>query len=113
MLDPDAFEASFPAWVGAVATPSERAVIASDGKTVRRSVERGRQPSPLHLVSAWASEQGLVLGQRGGDDKSTERTAIPELLDRLALANTVVTQVRQFERQVTDFTCITSEKCHY
>src|SRR4051812_38910987 len=54
-----------------------------------RSIAGGR--SPLHLVSAWASEQGLVLGQRRVHETSNEITAIPELLDQLALENSIVT----------------------
>ena len=91
LIDPQAFEACFTAWVGAVATPGEREVVAIDDKTVRRSFDRGREQSPLHLVSAWASEQGVVLGQRCVDEKSNEITAIPELLESLTLDNTLVT----------------------
>ena len=69
----------------------EREVVAIDGKTIRRSFDHGREQSPLHVVSAWASEQGLVLGQRCVDGKSNEITAIPELLDQLALENSIVT----------------------
>src|SRR5512144_1188597 len=102
LIDPDAFEARFTVWVGALATPSEREVIASDGKTVRRSFDRGREQSPLHLVSAWASAQGLVLGQRRVDDKSNEITAIPEWLESLALENTLVhSQKRYFGKWYT------------
>ena len=90
LIDPEAL-ACFTAWVSTLATPGEREVVAIDGKTVRRSFDRGREQSPLHLVSAWASEQGLVLGQRCVDDKSNEITAIPELLGSLALENTLVT----------------------
>lgn len=90
-IDPDAFEARFIAWVGTIATPGEQEVVAIDGKTVRRSFDRSQEQSPLHLVSAWASAQGLVLGQRRVDDKSNEITAIPELLESLALENTLVT----------------------
>jgi hypothetical protein len=66
-------------------------VVAIDGKTIRRSFDRRREQSPLHVVSAWASTQGLVLGQRCVDGKSNEITAIPELLDQLVLANSIVT----------------------
>lgn len=90
-IDPDAFEARVIAWVGTIATPGEQEVVAIDGKTVRRSFDRGQEQSPLHLVSAWASAQGLVLGQRRVDDKSNEITAIPELLESLALETTRVT----------------------
>src|SRR4051794_32542591 len=91
LIDPDAFEASFTAWTGSLVTGFEREVVAIDGKTLRRSFDHGREQSPLHLVSAWASEQGLVLGQRAVDGKSNEITAIPELLDTLQLEGCIVT----------------------
>jgi len=91
LIDPDAFEAGFAAWVGSLADRFEREVVAIDGKTVRRSFDHGRDQSPLHVVSAWASGQGLVLGQRCVDGKSNEITAVPELLDQLALHNSIVT----------------------
>jgi len=91
LIDPDAFEAGFAAWVGSLADRFEREVVAIDGKTIRRSFDHGREQSPLHVVSAWASEQGLVLGQRCVDGKSNEITAVPELLDQLALENSIVT----------------------
>ena len=90
-IDPDAFETCFTAWVGTIATPGEPEVVAIDGKTLRRSFDRGRDLATLHLASAWASEQPLVLGQRRVDGKSNEITAIPELLKVLALENTLVT----------------------
>ncbi len=91
LIDPDAFETGFTAWVGSLTAGFEREVVAIDGKTIRCSFEHGREQSPLHVVSAWASEQGLVLGQRCVDGKSNEITAVPELLDQLALQNTIVT----------------------
>ena len=91
LIDLNAFEACFTAWVRGITPLGEQEVVAIDGKTVRRSFDRGREQSPLHLVSAWASEQGLVLGQRRVDDKSNEITAIPELLDVLTLEHTLVT----------------------
>jgi len=91
LIDPDAFEAGFTAWVGSLVDRFEREVVAIDGKTIRRSFDHGREQSPLHVVSAWASEQGLVLGQRCVDGKSNEITAIPELLDQLALQDSIVT----------------------
>jgi predicted transposase YbfD/YdcC len=81
LIDPDAFEACFTAWAQGIAPLGKHEVVAIDGKTVRRSFDWGREQAPLHWVSAWASEQGLVLGQRRVDDKSNEITAIPELLD--------------------------------
>jgi predicted transposase YbfD/YdcC len=91
LIDPDAFEVGFAAWVGSLAVSFEREVVAIDGKTIRRSFDHKREQSPLHVVSAWASEQGLVLGQRSVDDKSNEITAVPELLDQLVLENSIVT----------------------
>src|SRR4051794_39788410 len=91
LIDPDAFERGFAAWVGSLVDSFEREVVAIDGKTLRRSFDRSRERSPLHLVSAWASEQGLVLGQRRVHETSNEITAIPELLDQLALENSIVT----------------------
>jgi predicted transposase YbfD/YdcC len=91
LIDPDAFETGFTKWVGLLVASFEREVVAIDGKTVRRSFDHGREQSPLHVVSAWASEQGLVLGQRCVDGKSNEITAVPELLDQLALQNSIVT----------------------
>jgi len=54
LIDPEAFEAGFATWVGALTTGFEREVVAIDGKTIRRSFDHGREQSPLHVVSAWA-----------------------------------------------------------
>jgi predicted transposase YbfD/YdcC len=90
LIDPDAFEACFARWAQSLARTTEREVVAVDGKTVRRSGGR-HDHRPLHLVSAWASDQGLVLGQREVDGKSNEITAVPELLDTLHLDGCIVT----------------------
>jgi predicted transposase YbfD/YdcC len=91
LLDPDAFEACFARWAQSLAVGVEREVVAIDGKTARRSGSRRHGHGPLHLVSAWASEQGLALGQRAVDGKSNEITAVPELLDALHLDGCIVT----------------------
>src|SRR5919107_1328782 len=91
LIDPDAFEACFARWAQSLAGGVEREVVALDGKTVRRSGSRRHEHGPLHLVSAWASERGLALGQRAVDGKSNEITAIPELLDALQLEGCIVT----------------------
>jgi hypothetical protein len=91
LIDPDTFETGFTAWVGSLTAGFEREVVAIDGKTIRRSFDHGRDQSPLHVVSAWACEQRRVLGQRCVDGKSNEITAVPELLDQLALKNSIVT----------------------
>src|SRR3954465_6068093 len=62
LIDPDAVEACFTAWVQSFAEAFDREVVAIDGKTLRRSFDRDRAQGPLHLVSAWASEQGLSPG---------------------------------------------------
>lgn len=66
-------------------------VVAIDGKTARRSHDRKRGRKPLHLVSAWVSEHGLVLGQVATEEKSNEITAIPALLDLLDIEGAIVT----------------------
>ena len=90
-LDPAAFESAFLDWVRDQAAGSGERVVAIDGKTSRRSHDRANGTGPLHLVSAWATDQGLVLGQRAVADKSNEIVAIPALLDVLDVAGAVVT----------------------
>ena len=92
LIDPEAFERCFLAWVRE-AFRSETAAaeqIAIDGKTARRSFDRRRGRSPLHLVSAYATGRGLVLAQRATPDKRGELTVLPEILDGLALHGTLV-----------------------
>jgi predicted transposase YbfD/YdcC len=89
-LDPEAFKACFAAWVEGL-REAEPDVVAVDGKTSRRTHARGKGREPLHLVSAWASRQRLVLGQEAVGGKSNEITAIPLLLERLALTGALVT----------------------
>ncbi|MGI4801844.1 MAG: ISAs1 family transposase, partial [Janthinobacterium lividum] len=91
LIDPDRFEAAFLSWVRGLTQDFVREVVAIDGKTIRGSFDRGREQSPLHMISAWASEQNLVLGQRCVEGKSNEITAIPALLDALELRNSIVT----------------------
>jgi predicted transposase YbfD/YdcC len=90
-LDPEEFEACFLAWVQAVFRLSAGQVIAIDGKTLRRSHDRANGKGALHLVSAWACTNQLVLAQRAVDDKSNEITALPLLLAVLALEGCIVT----------------------
>ena len=79
LIDPDAFERCFLDWVRSVFRPEEGAPrqIAIDGKTVRRSFDRKTGRSPLHLVSAYAVEHGLVLAQRATETKGGELAASP------------------------------------
>ena len=82
-IDPALFSAAFTAWVRET-WPDQGGLIAIDGKTSRRSHDRGADKAPLHLVSAFATTSRLVLGQQAVADKSNETTAIPVLLKRLA-----------------------------
>src|SRR3954471_10060324 len=92
LVDPDAFERCFMGWVRAVFRPEEGGPrqVAVDGKTVRRSFDRKHGRSPLHLVSAYATEGGIVLAQRAAEGKGGELAVLPELLDGLDLRGCLV-----------------------
>lgn len=89
-LDPTQVETSFLQWVQSI-SKQIKGVIAVDGKTLRRSHDRGKGKKALHMVSAWASENRLVLAQLATEEKSNEITAIPILLQHLALTGCIVT----------------------
>jgi predicted transposase YbfD/YdcC len=91
LLDPVQFQACFLRWMQAVAEVTAGEIVAIDGKALRRSFAKGTGKRAIHMVSAWASENGAVLGQRKVDTKSNEITAIPDLLDLLALNGCIVT----------------------
>ena len=91
MIDPVQFEACFTEWVQAVNEVIEGQVIAIDGKTIRRSHDKLPDKSAIHVVSAWASANSLVLGQIRVDDHSNEITAIPQLLNTLDVSGCTVT----------------------
>lgn len=94
VLKPEAFQKCFEAWVRASiesdASGTKR-LIAIDGKCCRGSHDRSKDLGPLHIVSAWASEQGIALGQVATEEKSNEITAIPQVLDQIDLTNSIVT----------------------
>jgi predicted transposase YbfD/YdcC len=96
-LKPAAFQACFAHWLqslrveAAAETGADRPVLPVDGKTLRRSHDRQNGLGALHLVSAWASEYGLSLGQVACDEKSNEITAIPELLKLVDIQGAIVT----------------------
>lgn len=91
LLDPDRFESCFAKWTGAVFGSQNHEAIAIDGKTLRRSFDRSNNKSPIHIVSAWATDKGVTLGQLKIDEKSNEITAIPALLDLISVKNSTVT----------------------
>jgi predicted transposase YbfD/YdcC len=90
-LDPTRFQHCFLAWVQAIVTPGEGDLVAIDGKVLRRSHDRRAGKGAIDMVSAWAESHRLVLGQVAVAAKSNEITAIPALLEVLALAGCIVT----------------------
>lgn len=91
LLIPEGLQQGFQRWMIALVEASEGRLVAIDGKTLRHSFDRPDGRGPLHLVSAWASANNVVLGQRAVDSKSNEITAIPELLKILELKGAIVT----------------------
>ena len=89
-LDAEQFQQCFAAWVAAV-TGAPAGVIAIDGKASRRSYQKKNAKAPIHMVSAFAARQRLVLGQVKVAEKSNEIVAIPKLLDMLAIEGAIVT----------------------
>ena len=89
-LDAEAFQQCFISWVASLKKLGPD-IVAIDGKTLRRSYQDGGGKAPIHMISAFASRQRLVLGQRKVADKSNEITAIPELLDLLTVKGAIVT----------------------
>ena len=90
-LDPEALQKSFVSWVNAASQLTHGEVIAIDGKTVRRSFQSGDRKSAIHMVSAWACQNNMVLGQQKVNEKSNEITAIPALLELLEVKGCIVT----------------------
>jgi predicted transposase YbfD/YdcC len=94
-LDPEAFGTCFVDWMNAISKKLHLASVrwhaAIDGKTARHSFDYGSPKSALHLLTAWASENGFTLGQMAVDDKSNEITGIPKLLELLHLEGAIVT----------------------
>jgi predicted transposase YbfD/YdcC len=90
-LDGDAFVACFLKWVEALQESTDGQLVAIDGKTARATLDRAKGKNPLPIVSAWAAENRLFLGQEVVDEKSNEITAIPKLLAALELTGAIVT----------------------
>ena len=93
-LKPEAFQSCFQGWIAQAIQTDEggpKRLIAIDGKACRRSHDAARGLGPLHIVSAWASEEGIALGQVATEEKSNEITASPLLLKQLDLTNSLVT----------------------
>src|SRR5512143_1505069 len=93
-LKPEAFQKCFQDWISHAVQSSDdgsERLIAIDGKACRRSHDAAQGLGPLHIVSAWASEEGVALGQIATEEKSNEITAIPLLLEQIDLTNSVIT----------------------
>ena len=88
-INSEVFEACFIEWVNSISDISQGQVISIDGKTLCGAKSHGKK-SPVHMVSAWANENNLVLGQVKVDEKSNEITAIPELLDKLMIEGNII-----------------------
>jgi predicted transposase YbfD/YdcC len=97
LLRPEAFEAAFNAWIArlrdeaAAEAGADRPIISLDGKSARRSHDAKNELGALHVVTAWAGEYGLALGQQVCEEKSNEITAIPELLQKIDVRGGIVT----------------------
>lgn len=90
-LEPSTLQECFVSWVKTIAQLSAGEVIAIDGKSARRSYDKGNGKGAIHMVSAWANQNRLVLGQVKVADKSNEITAIPKLLNILDIQGCIVT----------------------
>jgi len=90
-LDPQQFQSCFLNWVKCIQEVTQSQLIALDGKTLRHSYDRGLGKGAIHMVSAWASTNHLILGQVKVDEKSNEITALPKLLEMLTIKGCIVT----------------------
>lgn len=111
-LDAEAFQTTFMRWVEGVFRVSKGQVIAIDGKTVRQSHDRTIGQDAIHLVNAWATRNGIALGQWKTDTKSNEIAAIPPLLRQLNVAGCIVT-VDAMGAQTKIASAIRDEKADY
>ena len=92
LINAGKFENLFIEWVNSIKDDKiKHEVISIDGKTVRRSKDSFHQKSPIHIVSAWANTNQLVLGQKKVNEKSNEITAIPKLLELLDIEGCIIT----------------------
>jgi predicted transposase YbfD/YdcC len=90
-IDPKAFNVCFVRWAEALSEKTVGKLIAIDGKTMRRSFNKALGKTAMHLVSAWAGQNHVALGQFATEAKSNEITAIPKLLEMLDLRGATVT----------------------
>ena len=111
-LDPKAFHACFVTWMASVSGGVDGKHVAIDGKTLRGTVARALGKTAMHLVSAWVPDAGVVLGQVATEEKSNEITAIPQLLDLLALkGSTVSFDAMGCQKKIAE--AIVDKEAHY
>jgi predicted transposase YbfD/YdcC len=106
-LEPEAFSRCFMNWMKAVSEATEGDIVAIDGKTLRRSFDHAAKRAAIHMVSAWSTHNGVVLGQVRTDEKSNEITAVPKLLELLRVEGCIVTLdamgcQREIAQQIVD-----------
>ncbi len=106
-VDPQQLQSCFLKWVQTLFRVSEGEIIAIDGKQLRRSYDTASERPAIHMVSAWACQNSMVIGQVKTQDKSNEITAIPELLRLLDIKDTIVTIdamgcQKKIAQQITD-----------
>ena len=111
-LDPEELTECFIAWTGALSDLCGGDIVAIDGKTLRHSFDRAASKTAIHMVSAWANANRLVLGQVKVEDKSNEITAIPKLIKMLDLAGATVT-IDAMECQKEIAKVITDQEADY
>ena len=90
ILSPDDFQDVFIKWVQSLTKDTDLKQICIDGKSLRRSFDKGKTSSAIHMVNAWSTGASLSIGQLKTDTKSNEITAVPKLLDRLQIKGTIV-----------------------
>ena len=90
-MNPNEFQNSFKRWIESVTERTKGQVVAIDGKTLRRSHDRSNDKKAIHMISAWASSNQVVLGQLKTREKSNEITAIPNLLKLLDISGCIIT----------------------
>src|SRR5690606_6047486 len=91
LIDPKSFELCFVEFMKKFSSLTSEEIIALDGKTLRRSFDKGSGKSAVHMVNAWAVNNGVALGQLEVDCKTNEITAVPELLDLLDVKGATIT----------------------
>ena len=110
IIKPKEFEKCFIKWVKSVIDVKEQEIVSIDGKTLRGTQDKGDNRNVIHMVSAWASNAGVVLGQIRVNEKSNEIPAVPELLDCIDVKDCIITSdamscQKKTVRKITEHEC--------